>query len=164
LHADCVCHQVQRRISDELAAHGLQARRVLFGGYRSHKASHLARHARLTLCVDSTPLYASHTTGADCLWAAVPLLTLPAEGWASRVGTSILSAVSQPLTASTSAKALVDLAAHLIAPSSSSSGSVRVLENDADKARGLRQAIVLSMAAQPFSLGSLRVLVRPVMQ
>jgi len=72
--------------------------------------------------------------------------------------------VSQPLTASTSAKALVDLAAHLIAPSSSSSGSVRVLENDADKARGLRQAIVLSMAAQPFSLGSLRVLVRPVMQ
>ena len=153
---------VQRRISDELAAHGLQAHRVLFGGYRSHKASHLARHARLTLCVDSTPLYASHTTGADCLWGAVPLLTLPAEGWATRVGTSILSAASQPLTASTSAKALVDLAAHLIAPSSSSSGSVRVgvLENDADKARRLRRAIVLSMAAQPFSLGSLRVLVR----
>ena len=153
---------MQRRISDELAAHGLQARRVLFGGYRSHKASHLARHARLTLCVDSTPLYASHTTGADCLWGAVPLLTLPAEGWATRVGTSILSAASQPLTASTSAKALVDLAAHLIAPSSSSSGSVRVgvLENDADKARRLRRAIVLSMAAQPFSLGSLRVLVR----
>ena len=151
---------VQRRISDELAAHGLQAHRALFGRYRSHKASHLARHAQLTLCVDSTPLYASHTTGADCLWAAVPLLTLPAEGWASRVGTSTLSAVSQPLTASTSAKALVDLAARLIAPPSSSSGPVRVLEKDADQARGLRRAIVLSMAAPPFSLGSLRALVR----
>lgn len=77
----------RRAVRAEAAAAGLRASRVVFGGYVGVKPLHLSRHALLDATVDTTP-YGSHTTGADAAGAGVPLLTLPADGWASRVGAS----------------------------------------------------------------------------
>jgi protein O-GlcNAc transferase len=40
-----------------------------------------------------TPLVNAHTTGTDVLWSGVPMLTLPGERFASRVGASLMSAL-----------------------------------------------------------------------
>ena len=37
----------------------------------------MTRHALLSLALDTSPLYAAHTTAADALRQGVPLLPLP---------------------------------------------------------------------------------------
>jgi len=43
------------------------------------------------LFLDSLP-YNAHTTASDALWAGLPVLTSPGEGFASRVAASLLRA------------------------------------------------------------------------
>lgn len=106
----------RRRARAELAAMGIfAARRMRFGGFEHDKAVHAARHGWLAACVDTTPLYGSHTTAADALREAVPLLTLPSEAWASRVGASVGAASGALETAAASTRALVDASAALLA-------------------------------------------------
>lgn len=57
---------------------------------------HLQVKSRCDLALD-TPLYNSHGTAADLLWAGVPLLSLPGEGMAARLASSILKAIGLPL-------------------------------------------------------------------
>jgi predicted O-linked N-acetylglucosamine transferase (SPINDLY family) len=57
--------------------------------------AHLARHACADLFLDTTP-YGAHTTGADALWAGVPMVTYLGRSFASRVGGSLLRAVGLP--------------------------------------------------------------------
>jgi predicted O-linked N-acetylglucosamine transferase (SPINDLY family) len=52
---------------------------------------HLARYALADLFLDNLP-YGAHTTAADALWMALPVLTLPGRSFASRVCASLLSA------------------------------------------------------------------------
>ena len=52
---------------------------------------HLARHRSADLFLDSLP-YNAHTTASDALWAGLPVLTSPGEGFASRVAASLLRA------------------------------------------------------------------------
>jgi predicted O-linked N-acetylglucosamine transferase (SPINDLY family) len=53
---------------------------------------HLARLPLADLALDTFP-YGSHTTGSDMLWAGVPLIARMGETFASRVSSSLLTAV-----------------------------------------------------------------------
>ncbi len=53
---------------------------------------HLARHRLADLFLD-TFNYNAHTTASDALWAGLPIVTLPGDGFASRVAASLLDAV-----------------------------------------------------------------------
>lgn len=80
----------------EVRAAGLSARRLSTWRFARDKRVHVARHTRLGLVLDTAPLYGSHTTAADAALAGAPLLTLPADGWASRVAASVDAAAGAP--------------------------------------------------------------------
>ena len=63
---------------------GVDERRVGFVGFAA-KELHLTRHAVLSLGLDTSPLYASHTTAADALRQGVPLLPLPGSTLVSNI-------------------------------------------------------------------------------
>ena len=105
----------RRALADEAAAAGVDRHRLGFVGF-APKALHLSRHAALALVLDTSPLYASHTTAADALRAAVPLLPLPGSSFASRVSAGALAAGGAPQLGASSRRAQLDLAAHLLLP------------------------------------------------
>ena len=92
---------VQRHLIEEAAARGVHPSRI---GWmpRMSKQAHARRLARdCDLFLDHL-VYGAHTTGADALWAAVPLLTTRGFGggerdlagrFGSRVGASLLEAL-----------------------------------------------------------------------
>lgn len=78
----------------EAERRGVPAGRLVFAPRRS-PAEHLARYRLADLFLDTTPVGA-HTTASDALWAGLPVLTVPGEGFASRVGASLLRAAGLP--------------------------------------------------------------------
>ncbi len=78
--------QAQRR--------GVDPSRIVFAP-RAGVGEHLARHRCADLFLD-TFNYNAHTTAADALWAGLPLVTKAGEGFAARVGASVLNAVGLP--------------------------------------------------------------------
>ncbi|UKJ75780.1 tetratricopeptide repeat protein [Azospirillum brasilense] len=78
----------------EAAHRGVAADRLVFAPRRP-PAEHLARYRLADLFLDTKPVGA-HTTASDALWAGLPVLTMAGEGFASRVGTSLLRAVGLP--------------------------------------------------------------------
>jgi predicted O-linked N-acetylglucosamine transferase (SPINDLY family) len=56
---------------------------------------HLARHRLADLFLDTLP-YNAHTTASDALWAGLPVVTQLGEGFAGRVGASLLNAIGLP--------------------------------------------------------------------
>ncbi|QCO04405.1 O-linked N-acetylglucosamine transferase, SPINDLY family protein [Azospirillum argentinense] len=78
----------------EAMRRGVMADRLVFAPRRA-PAEHLARYRLADLFLDTTPVGA-HTTASDALWAGVPVLTVTGEGFASRVGTSLLRAAGLP--------------------------------------------------------------------
>ncbi len=84
--------------ADNLRAHaakaGIAPERLVFAAPAPHD-QHLARHGLADLMLD-TWHYGAHTTASDALRMGVPLLTLPGEGFASRVGASLLTALQLP--------------------------------------------------------------------
>lgn len=73
---------------------GVDSRRLVFAE-RLPLADHLARHRLADLFLD-TFYYNAHTSASDALWAGVPVLTRSGETFASRVATSLLSALGLP--------------------------------------------------------------------
>ena len=73
---------------------GVAPDRLVFAP-RKPPAEHLARYRLADLFLDTTPVGA-HTTASDALWAGLPVLTVPGEGFASRVGASLLRAAGLP--------------------------------------------------------------------
>jgi predicted O-linked N-acetylglucosamine transferase (SPINDLY family) len=78
----------------EAAARDVDPRRIVFTG-RLAKAEHLARLKLADLFLD-TRVSNAHTTGSDALWAGLPLITLQGVHFASRVGSSLLTAIGLP--------------------------------------------------------------------
>ncbi len=78
----------------EAGQRGIDPSRLVFA-QRLPSAEHLARHALADLFIDTFP-YNAHTTASDALWAGLPLITLQGESFASRVASSLLSAVGLP--------------------------------------------------------------------
>ncbi|WP_169823526.1 tetratricopeptide repeat protein [Azoarcus olearius] len=85
---------VRENLQREFSARGVSADRLIFAP-RVAAADHLSRLSLADLALDTFP-YASHTTGSDALWVGVPMVTLPGDMFASRVGASLLAAVGLP--------------------------------------------------------------------
>ena len=76
------------------AARGVDPARLIFAE-RMDLPEHLARHTAADLCLDTLP-YNAHTTASDALWAGLPVLTQLGQGFAGRVGASLLTAIGLP--------------------------------------------------------------------
>jgi predicted O-linked N-acetylglucosamine transferase (SPINDLY family) len=84
----------QRRLRQEALAHGILPQRLIFAPFMDIE-QHRARLPNADLFLDTFPC-SGHTTASDALWAAVPVLTLCGEGFASRVAASLLQHIGLP--------------------------------------------------------------------
>jgi len=84
----------EKNIRVEATKRGVHENRILFTEV-APKTIHIERTSYADLCID-TPLCNAHTTGCDTLWGGVPLITLPRESMASRVASSLVTAVGCP--------------------------------------------------------------------
>jgi predicted O-linked N-acetylglucosamine transferase (SPINDLY family) len=82
---------VQQNLRTEALKRGVDPERIIFAE-RVPMADHLARHRLADLFLD-TFHYTGHSTAADALWAGLPLVTKLGQGFAARVGASLLNAV-----------------------------------------------------------------------
>ena len=78
------------RLRSAAEGHGVAPDRLVFADKRPNP-EHLARYPLADLFLDTFP-YGAHTTAADALWMAVPILTVPGRSFASRVCASVLGA------------------------------------------------------------------------
>ena len=86
--------RVEENLRREAVNRGIDPARLVFAGRMPH-AEHLARLKQADLFLDSFRCNA-HATASDALWAGVPVLTVPGEGYAARVGASLCHAVGLP--------------------------------------------------------------------
>jgi predicted O-linked N-acetylglucosamine transferase (SPINDLY family) len=85
----------------EASRAGIDAKRLIFASRMASLPEHLARLRAADLFLDTFP-YNAHATAMDALWAGVPVLTYPGDGFASRVAASLLrtSGLSELIAAS----------------------------------------------------------------
>jgi protein O-GlcNAc transferase len=83
---------MQNNLAREAAARGVDPARLLYAPRLASLCEHQARFALADLFLDTTP-YNAHTTAAEALGAAVPVITRPGRTFASRVATSLLHSV-----------------------------------------------------------------------
>ena len=81
-----LCREAEQR--------GMGRERLVFAP-RMPLAQHLARQRLADLFLDTLPCNA-HTTASDALWAGLPLLTCAGHSFASRVASSLLTALELP--------------------------------------------------------------------
>jgi len=74
---------------------GVNTNRVIFSNTIMPNEKHLARLRLSDLALD-TFIYNGHTTTSDSLWVGVPVITLQGSHFASRVASSLLTAVGLP--------------------------------------------------------------------
>ena len=98
----------------EASKRGIEPGRLVFARRTDSLPEHLARIRAADLFLDTFP-YNAHTTGADALWAGVPVLTYSGESFASRVAGSLLQAVGLPQLVTRSPSEYEDLATRLAA-------------------------------------------------
>lgn len=75
-------------------SYGIDSSRLIFSNV-APKEEHVRRGQLADICLD-TPLCNGHTTGMDVLWAGTPMVSLPLETLASRVGASLLHTLGCP--------------------------------------------------------------------
>jgi predicted O-linked N-acetylglucosamine transferase (SPINDLY family) len=103
-----------RNLRGAASAAGIDPARLVFQPKLAHDA-YLALYRHVDLFLDTWP-YGAHTTGSDALWAGAPLLTLPGETFASRVGYSLLSTLSLPELVATDVEDYVARALRIAGP------------------------------------------------
>jgi len=101
----------EARLRSGLEAAGVGRERVLFAPGKPRN-EHLARMRHAGLFLD-THYVNAHTSASDALRAGVPLLTWPAEHFASRVGASLATSAGLAELVVADADAYVDLAVRL---------------------------------------------------
>jgi predicted O-linked N-acetylglucosamine transferase (SPINDLY family) len=99
---------VVQNLGKEAEKRGIDAGRLIFAN-RLPLPEHLARQRLADLFLD-TFNYNAHTTASDALWAGLPVVTKLGEGFASRVGGSLLNAVGLPELITSSAQVYADVA------------------------------------------------------
>lgn len=87
-------HLAMQNLKREAQARGVEADRLVFAEGMP-KDQHLARCRLADLALD-TRICGGHTTTSDMLWAGVPVVTLQGAHFASRVASSLLTAVGMP--------------------------------------------------------------------
>lgn len=98
-------------LQDEAKKRGVNPDRIIFSDLIPNN-KHLARIQLSDLGLD-TFICNGHTTTSDSLWAGVPVITLQGNHFASRVSSSILSAVGLPELITKTPKGYEDLAIKL---------------------------------------------------
>jgi predicted O-linked N-acetylglucosamine transferase (SPINDLY family)/predicted TPR repeat methyltransferase len=83
--------ETRERLEARAAARGVPPDRLIFAPYVEGRAEYLARLRCADLFLDTLP-YNAHTTAMEALWAGVPVLSSPGNGFAGRVGASVLKA------------------------------------------------------------------------
>jgi predicted O-linked N-acetylglucosamine transferase (SPINDLY family) len=81
--------EAAENLKAEAGRRGVDPGRLVFAGRVPEARDHLARLALAGLFLDTSP-YNAHATAIDALRAGVPVLTCPGEGFAARVGGSLL--------------------------------------------------------------------------
>lgn len=84
----------QENLRKEAAARGVNPARIIFGE-RLSVSDYLARYQVADLFLDTYP-YNAGTTASDALWVGVPVLTMQGNSFASRVASSLLTAIGLP--------------------------------------------------------------------
>jgi predicted O-linked N-acetylglucosamine transferase (SPINDLY family) len=96
----------------EASRRGVSADRLIFADRLASSAEHLARVRQGGLFLDTLP-YNAHATALDALWAGLPVLTRPGEGFAARVAASLLRSVNLPELIAADAQQYEDMAVEL---------------------------------------------------
>jgi predicted O-linked N-acetylglucosamine transferase (SPINDLY family) len=81
----------RRNLQGEAARRGIDPGRLIFAPRSATRAEHLARFSLADVFLDTNP-YNAHTTAAEALGVAVPVVTLSGTTFAGRVAASILEA------------------------------------------------------------------------
>jgi protein O-GlcNAc transferase len=123
----------ERNLRREAEVRGVKPERLMFVE-RLPKHEHLARHGLADLGLD-TRIYNGHTTTSDALWAGVPVVTLQGSHFASRVSSSILTAIGLP-----------ELIAHT--PEEYAALAVR-LAHDPGELQGIREKLLRNRLTEP---------------
>lgn len=89
----------------------IDPQRIIFAGEMPH-SMHLKRISLSDICLDTFTCN-GHTTTSDALWAGVPVITLQGKHFASRVASSILTAIGLPELITHSAQEYYRLAVKL---------------------------------------------------
>jgi predicted O-linked N-acetylglucosamine transferase (SPINDLY family) len=84
-------NSVRRNLQEEAARRGIDPARLIFAPRTATREEHLARFSLADVFLDTSP-YNGHTTAAEALGVAVPVVTLRGSTFAGRVATSILEA------------------------------------------------------------------------
>jgi len=90
-HNDIVAANLQK----EFDRRGMDPNRLVFAHRTESSVEHLGRLQLADLALDTFP-YNSHSTGADTLWAGVPMVANLGDTFAGRVGASLLTAAGLP--------------------------------------------------------------------
>lgn len=105
---------VATNLASEAARRGVAKDRLVFGK-RLAFAEYLSRYRAADLFLDTLPFNAG-ATASDALWAGLPVLTCQGEAFASRMGSSLLTAIGLPELITTTPEdyesLAVDLATH----------------------------------------------------
>mmetsp|Transcript_120309 Transcript_120309/g.220296 ORF Transcript_120309/g.220296 Transcript_120309/m.220296 type:complete len:766 (+) Transcript_120309:120-2417(+) len=78
------------RLKEEARKRGVDPARIIFTDF-TNKTEHIRRSMLPDIFLD-TPAYNACTTGCDVLWAGCPIVTMPLERMASRLGSSVCAA------------------------------------------------------------------------
>ena len=105
---------VRQHLLDRLAAHGIEAGKVIPLPFTATVEEHFACYRRVHVALDTLP-YSGTTTTCEALWMGVPVLTVPGERHASRVSASLLHAAGCAEWVAAAPEALPALAARLAA-------------------------------------------------
>ncbi len=123
----------EENLRREARARGVNPQRLIFAD-RLAQDEHLARQKVADLFLDTFAVNA-HTTCSDALWAGLPVLTLPGQQFAARVGASLLTAVG-----------LTDLIATDLADYEARALN---LAQDPDKLMALRSSLMVNRRKAP---------------
>jgi protein O-GlcNAc transferase len=85
----------QKNLKNAAEDRKISADRIVFAEKRPLKAEHLGRLSFADLALD-TLAFNGHTTTSDVLWAGVPVVAFRGAHFASRVSSSILTAIGLP--------------------------------------------------------------------
>lgn len=84
----------EQRLRNEAERRGVPGTRLVFAP-KLPQDEYLARYRHADLFLDCAP-YGAHTTASDAIWAGCPVLTLPGDTFASRVGASLNHHLGMP--------------------------------------------------------------------
>jgi predicted O-linked N-acetylglucosamine transferase (SPINDLY family) len=102
----------RKNLTNEFKERGIDVNRLIFAKKLDEMGDYLARFALADIFLDTFP-YGAHTTALDSLKCGVPIITKIGLSFASRVASSILTAIELPDLIADSQKEYEELAIYL---------------------------------------------------